>query len=175
MRLIIVAGMPGAGKEEFLTAAREEGLAFVRMGDLVRDCYAASGAEAQGLSVGQYANAQREAEGKDVWARRAMAKAAGDVFLIDGCRSMDEVRSFRALGGQTEIVAIHASPAVRYDRLVRRAREDAPRDQSEFEARDNRELAWGLGEVIALADYMLDNMSSVEDFRLKSTALLRSL
>jgi len=175
MRLIIVAGMPGAGKEEFLTAAREEGLAFVRMGDLVRDCYVVSGAEAQGLSLGQYANVQRETEGKDIWARRAMSKATDDIFLIDGCRSMDEVRSFRALGGNTEIIAIHASPAVRFDRLVRRAREDAPRNQTEFEARDSRELAWGLGEVIALADYMLDNMSSVEDFHLKATALLRSL
>ncbi|KUE74442.1 hypothetical protein AUQ37_00270 [Candidatus Methanomethylophilus sp. 1R26] len=46
MKMIVVAGMPGAGKEEFLSAGRAAGIPFVRMGDLVREFYAASGAEA---------------------------------------------------------------------------------------------------------------------------------
>ena len=175
MRLIIVAGMPGAGKEEFLIAARNEGLPFIRMGDLVREYYAASGQEAQGISVGQFANAERGKEGQDIWAKRALARMKCDLTLVDGCRSMAEVRSFRALADATLIVAIHASPAVRYDRLVKRARADAPCDRTEFDARDARELSWGLGEVIALADHMLDNMSSVNEFRARAAALLRTL
>ncbi len=175
MRLIIVAGMPGAGKEELLTAAREEGLPFIRMGDLVREYYANSGQEAQGVSLGQFASDERQREGDDVWAKRALSRMSGDLTLVDGCRSMAEVRSFRALAETTLIVAIHASPAVRYDRLVRRARDDAPCDRTSFDARDSRELSWGIGEVIALADHMLDNMSSVDEFRARAAALLRSL
>ena len=54
MRMIVVTGMPGAGKEEFLSAGIKAGVPFVRMGDVVRDTYAQSGAEAEGLSVGQF-------------------------------------------------------------------------------------------------------------------------
>ncbi len=42
MRLVVVTGMPGAGKEELLNVAVSLGFPFVRMGDVVRECYAAS-------------------------------------------------------------------------------------------------------------------------------------
>ena len=51
MRMIVVTGMPGAGKEEFLSAGIKAGVPFVRMGDVVRDTYAQSGAEAEGLPL----------------------------------------------------------------------------------------------------------------------------
>ena len=50
MRIILVAGMPGAGKEELLTVARGMGLPFVRMGDLVREAYAEAGGDAENSS-----------------------------------------------------------------------------------------------------------------------------
>jgi len=34
-RVICVTGMPGCGKEEFVKAVQERGLAIVRMGDVV--------------------------------------------------------------------------------------------------------------------------------------------
>ncbi|MGI6009168.1 MAG: AAA family ATPase [Methanomethylophilus sp.] len=174
MRMIVVAGMPGAGKEEFLSAGRAKGIPFVRMGDLVREFYAASGAEAKGMSLGQFAGAEREAHGTDVWAKRAVEKVEGKVFMIDGCRSMDEVRAFRK-HGEVVIVSVHASPSVRYARLVKRGREDAPKNIEEFEARDAREISWGSAEVIALSDLTIENMSSLEDFRKRSAELLEGL
>ena len=176
MRMIVVTGMPGAGKEEFLTAGIDAGIPFVRMGDVVRDTYAESGAEAEGLSVGQFAGRERERFGKDIWAKRAMDRMKGNVFfIVDGCRSMDEIRSFRSLGGEVSIVGIHASPSVRYERLVRRGRNDAPRDMGEFEERDRRELSWGVGEVLALCDFIIDNMAGLPDFHQRSAELMRSL
>ncbi len=175
MKLIVVAGMPGAGKEEFLTAGIEAGVPFVRMGDVVRECYAASGAEAEGLSVGEYAGGERKAHGPDVWSKRVMERVKSDLCIIDGCRSMDEVRSFRNLGGDVVIVAVHASPSVRYERLVKRKRADAPADMAEFEERDSRELSWGVGEVLALSDFLIDNMSDLDSFHAKSAELMRSL
>jgi len=163
MRAIIVTGMPGAGKEELLQVAGSMGLPFVRMGDMVREAYAASGKVSE-MSLGEYASSQRAEFGKDVWARRSMERMSGDVFLVDGCRSMDEVSSFRSLA-DTVIIAVHAPPSLRYARLVSRGREDAPRDESEFLERDRREVGWGIAEVIALADVMLVNDSSLEDFR----------
>ena len=176
MKLIVVSGMPGAGKEELLTAATGMGIPFVRMGDVVREFYAASDAESRGLSVGQFAAAEREAHGPDVWARRVMEKAGdGDLCLIDGCRSRKEIETFIALGGDVTVIAVHASPSVRYERLVKRARADAPATMAEFNERDSRELGWGSGEVIALADYVIPNMSDLETFHGRAAELLRSV
>ncbi|MCQ2070775.1 MAG: AAA family ATPase, partial [archaeon] len=162
-------------KEEFLTSGKDMDIPFLRMGDIVRECYVSSGAEKEGLSVGQFAGNERKAHGADIWAKRAIERMYGDLFLVDGCRSMDEVRSFRSLGEDVEIVAIHASPSVRFDRLVKRQRDDAPADKGEFDARDARELSWGIGEVIALADHLVDNSSTIDEFRQRSAELLRSL
>ena len=114
MRILLVAGMPGAGKEELLGVARSIGIPFLRMGDIVREHHAESGTV---LSVGAYANAQREELGKDIWARRALERMHGDIFLVDGCRSMDEVRSYRGLSDDVLIVGIFAPPEARFERL----------------------------------------------------------
>ena len=165
MKLIITTGMPGAGKEEFLLAASDSGIPFLRMGDIVREFHAKRSDEDKDLSVGQLANLDRQRYGFDIWAKRAMEKMYGDIFMIDGCRSMDEVRAYRNITDDVNIVAIYASPKTRYDRLVKRGRDDAPKNIEEFQARDTRELGWGLGETMALADYMIINESSLEDFK----------
>jgi dephospho-CoA kinase len=81
---------------------------------------------------------------------------------IDGVRSEAELEVFRhRLGHDFTLVAIHASRATRMKRLFERHREDDVKDEGEFIARDERELGWGLGRVIALADVMLVNEESM--------------
>lgn len=172
MRVLLIAGMPGAGKEELLNVARSMGIPFLRMGDIVREYHATSGTD---LSVGTFANAQREELGKDIWAKRALERMKGDLFLVDGCRSMDEVRSYRDLGGDVLVVGISAPPKARYERLVKRGRDDAPRSIEEFDARDSREMGWGLSDVLALADIMIVNDSDLESFKLKAAIVLEGL
>ena len=167
MRILLIAGMPGAGKEELLNVARSMGIPFLRMGDIVRQFHADSGAEREGLNVGQVANRERELHGKNIWAKRAIERMSGDIFLVDGCRSMDEVRSYRELSDQVYIIAVHAPRMTRYERLVARGRDDAPHDMGEFDARDEREMGWGLSDVIALADRMIVNDSDLDSFRTK--------
>ena len=165
MKIIVTAGMPGSGKEEFLCAANSTGIPFLRMGDIVRETYSQRSAEDKDLTVGQFANIERERHGFDIWAKRAVERMHGNIFMIDGCRSMDEVRAYENLTSDVHIVAIFASPRTRYERLIKRNREDAPKNIEEFEARDKREISWGLAETIALADTMIINESSLEDFR----------
>ena len=162
MKTIIVTGMPGAGKEELLQVADSMGIPFCRMGDMVREAYAAA---TPSMTLGEYASSQRAEFGKDIWAKRTMERMSGDVFLVDGCRSMDEIESFRNLCAEVVIMAVHAPPVCRYGRLVERGREDAPKNMDEFVERDRREIGWGISEVIALADIMLVNDGSLGDFR----------
>ena len=175
MKLIVVAGMPGAGKEEFLNVARDMDIPFLRMGDLVRELYPKRGEEDRDLTLGQFANIERERHGYNIWAKRALERMSGNIYLIDGCRSMDEVMAYRSLSDDVNIVAIHAPPRIRYDRLVKRQRDDAPRNVEEFDARDSREMGWGLADVIALSDHLIVNDSSLEKFREEASAYLRSI
>jgi len=175
MKIIIVTGMPGAGKEEFLSVADSMGIPFARMGDAVRELYPSSAECKNGLSIGQFANAERERHGKNIWAKRTIERMSGSLFLVDGCRSMDEVRSFRELSGDVRIIGIHSPPELRYKRLIERGREDAPKSAAEFEERDLREISWGLAVVIAMADIMIVNTSSLGDFRSASEKILREL
>ncbi|MCL2149091.1 MAG: AAA family ATPase [Methanomassiliicoccaceae archaeon] len=175
MRIIIVTGMPGAGKEELLSVAGSMGVPFTRMGDAVRDAYPSSQEYTIGLGIGQFAGAERERHGKDIWARRTMERMGGGMFLVDGCRSMEEVASFKGLCGDVVIVGVHSPPEARYERLVRRGRDDAPRSRAEFDERDSREVSWGLAEVIAMADMMIVNDGSLDEFRSASERALRGL
>lgn len=175
MKILLIAGMPGAGKEELLNVARTLDIPFLRMGDIVREFHQSSGAAERGLSVGQVANSERELHGKDIWAKRAIERMSGNVFLVDGCRSLDEVESYRKLSDDVHIIAVHASPSDRYERLVKRARDDAPCDIEEFNARDRREMGWGLGNLIALSDMMILNNSDLESFHDEARRILKGL
>jgi len=80
----------------------------------------------------------------------------GRTVVLDGIRSPAEVERLRAIG-PTRILAIHASPTTRYERLRLRGRPDDPHTPEELAERDRSELALGAGEVIALADDAIIN------------------
>lgn len=174
MKLIIIAGMPGAGKQEFITATHDLGIPFLRMGDIVRKFYVERSKEDKDLTIGQLASIDRKRYGFDIWAKRSIDSIYGNIFMIDGCRSMDEVKAYRAVTKDVSIVGIFASPMIRYDRLVKRGREDAPKNIEEFNERDNRELGWGLGTIMALADKIIINESSIKEFRQRVRELMEA-
>jgi dephospho-CoA kinase len=173
MRVLVLAGMPGSGKEEFVLVARSLGYDVVRMGDVVRAEAAKRGVEDSDKGVGGFANAERNAHGYDVWAKRCLPYVHGKKTIIDGSRGLDELEVFRhAFGDDVRLVAIHSPRRERYQRLVQRGRKDAPKSWEEFLERDERELSWGLGSLIAIADNMLVNEGSLEDFKKKAKEFL---
>ena len=161
MRAIAFTGMPGAGKTVAVDVARELGIPVVRMGDAVWDEVRNRGLPLVHEHVGRVATEMREKYGRGIWAERTSDKVldlAVPTVVIDGVRTEEEVDVFRArLGHDFTLVAIHASPATRLRRILERQREDDARNAQEFHARDERELGWGIGRVIALADVMLVN------------------
>jgi len=70
---------------------------------------------------------------------------------------------------------VHAPPKVRFSRLVRRARSDDPSTWEVFHERDMRELGVGLGNVIALAEKILVNDGTIEEFKVKVKNILLSV
>lgn len=167
-RIYVLTGMPGAGKEEFVTVALGRGYQVVRMGDVVRQEAAARGLVMSDREVGGFASAERQEHGPGIWAVRCVPFIKGRDTVIDGSRSTYELEVFRKeLGGKMRLVAIHASPSERYLRLRRRNRSDAPRNEAEFRQRDERELGWGLGDLIAQADLVIENEGTLDEFHRK--------
>lgn len=176
MKVCIVAGMPGAGKEEFVKVCHDLGLQVIRMGDVVRREAESRGISLDDQGVGGFAHSERQVHGYDVWARRTCPLVEHDPTIIDGCRGISELEVFkREFGEEVKVIAIHASPGTRYERLRARNREDAPKDMAEFCERDKRELGWGLSKVIVMADHMVVNEGTIEEFREKAREVLLGL
>lgn len=173
---IVITGMPGSGKGEFVRVCEERGVHIVHMGDVVREEARQRGLELTDQNVGGLAQRERELHGYDIWAVRTIPHLRDGFSVIEGCRGDAEVRCFRSnLGRALIVVAIHARPRLRYERLVRRGRTDSPATQAEFESRDLRELGWGIGNVISTADELLINEGSLEEFHRAARSLLDRL
>lgn len=97
--------------------------------------------------------------------------------IIDGVRSLDEIQTFKDAFPDEKIIiiAVHSSPRKRFERLSRRGRSDDPKTWSEFEARDWKELKFGIGSVIALADYLIVNENHIEEYQKEIEKLAEKL
>ncbi len=165
MVVIVVSGLPGAGKEEFVRIAIEEGFSMIRMGDMVRQHAMDLGLEMGDLSIGGHANSERDHHGKEVWAVRTMEKLPPGNTVIDGCRSEYELAYFKENIENMITVGIEASVETRFHRLVARKRDDDPTTMEDFQRRENRELGWGISDAVKNAQIKLGNDGSLEDFR----------
>jgi len=168
--------MPGCGKEEVLAVARDLRFSIVRMGDVVREEAQRRGLPITDAAVGGMAHDERQAHGLGIWAERTLPRIHGGRVLVDGLRGRTELDVFRkAFGEDLSVVAVHASPKTRYDRMLRRQRKDDAASVEAFQARDLRELSWGLGDVIATADVMLVNEGTLDEFRRHAREALEQL
>jgi dephospho-CoA kinase len=165
MKLVVTVGMPGSGKDELIAVARSIGLATLKMGDLVRDETRRRGLQLTNANVARIASEERDKHGAGVWAQRALPKLTETRMLVDGCRSDAEVTVFRHHFGDLFVLGIFASPETRHERMANRNRADDAAGLQEFYDRDRRELKWGIGNAFALADGMIVNEGSLDEFR----------
>ncbi len=94
-------------------------------------------------------------------------EARGNIFFVDGIRSLHEVEEFKGHFPNFILIAIYSSPETRFQRLFRRKRSDDPGGWETFLKRDLRELSVGLGNAIAMADYLIVNEGTKEEFKMK--------
>lgn len=176
LKVIVTAGMPGCGKDEFVKIAKEKGIPVIRMGDIVREEARKQGLELTDEKVGGLANKERLKLGFDIWAKRTVLHVKEGTTLIDGCRGDAEVRVFREkFGKDLVVIAVHSSPKTRFERLTKRGRDDDPKTYEEFLKRDERELGWGIGNVIATADHMMVNEGSMDEFSTEVRQLFQEI
>ncbi len=166
-RVIAVTGMPGAGKSIVSEVARETGYHVYSMGDVVRDEANRLGIECTPTNLGLLALELRKKNGPVIIARILVDRMKKDhvsVVLVEGIRSMEEVHELRK-DFKVQILAVECPKNVRYLRLKARGRSDDPRNMAEFNERDERELNFGISEVIDSADWCITNETDEKSFR----------
>jgi dephospho-CoA kinase len=169
MKVIGVTGLPGSGKSVVSRVAKNLKIPVVRMGDVIRN-----EAKKRNITSGEMAVKLREEYGEFVVAERCVstvkrlnnnrkkAKNKGSssrpkIYMIEGIRSPYEVEIFKKNFKDFKVIAVHSTPKTRFKRVQKRNRADDSAKVSEFQRRDKRELKFGIGDVIATADYMVVN------------------
>jgi len=159
--------MPGAGKATVDEIVHSMGYSVVVMGDEVRKETERRGLQPTPDNLGKIMLKLREEEGPTVMAKRCIPKIekADSEVVVDGVRSLHEIAEFKKRFQKFTLIAIHASPDTRFERLFQRKRSDAPQDWRTFVERDLRELGVGLGGAIATADHMIVNEGTKDELK----------
>lgn len=176
--IIGVAGMPGAGKAEIKNTAEKKGYSVVIMGDEIREETRRRGLQPTPENIGKIMLQLREEESSATVAKRCIPKiesAQSDIVFVDGVRSLNEVDKFKKHFANFTLIAVHSSPETRFKRLSKRKRSDDPKGWDIFLQRDQRELSVGQGDVIAVADYMIVNEGTYEEYKANVRQVLRKV
>jgi len=175
MKVIGVVGLPGSGKSLFFDMAQEKGAIVANMGDIIREK-----AAERGEDTGTTARKLREEQGQYIVAKLTILKIKefleknpqANVILVEGIRSPYEIEMFDENFDNFTTVSIYASPKTRFERVTLRNREDDSNIYEDFKERDQRELDFGIGEVIATADYLISNETDFETYKKEVTEYL---
>ena len=173
--VVCLAGMPGSGKSVVVRVAKESGYDVVVMGDVIRKEAERRHLPPDPASLGRIMLELRRTEGKAVIAKRSLPKirkAARSKVIVDGIRSLSEIEEFKKNFARFSFIAVHSSPETRFKRIYRRRRSDDPENREIFHERDMRELSVGLGDAIAMAEYIVINEGKLEAVKDKTEKIL---
>ncbi len=175
MKIIGVTGLPGSGKSVVSRTAKRLNIPIIRMGDVIREEAKKRNEKPGDVAVelrkeyGEFVVAERCVEiiKKDIKTEnnsdisiknKSRVKVPKcDIYMIEGIRSHHEIEIFKKNFNEFVVIAVHSTPITRFKRLKKRMRPDDSREKSDFFLRDQRELNFGIGNVIATADYMVVN------------------
>jgi dephospho-CoA kinase len=162
--IVGLTGMPGAGKTTVANYLSQKGIPLLIMGDVVREVAEDDGLEPTSDNLAKLMLRLRKRNGPEAVAHLTVNKIKLikkedkqlSVVIVDGIRSMAEVRLLRRIGS-VKLLAIHGSTLTRYTHVRERGRSDVPSNIGEFDKRDKIEMDVGISNAIALADETISN------------------
>nr|WP_224425471.1 nucleoside monophosphate kinase [Methanobrevibacter sp. TMH8] len=170
MNVVGISGLPGSGKSLVSKIAKKRSNIVINMGDLVR-----KEAKKRNTDVGETAINLRKEQGEYVLAKLTIEKIKNEslklkdsknsIFLIEGIRSQFEVKMFKENFKDFILISIFSSPSTRFDRLKNRKRDDDSEEYENFLKRDQRELNFGIGNVIASSDFIIINENGLDEYK----------
>jgi len=169
LKVIGIVGLHGSGKTEGAKPLAEVDVPSVRMGDVVWEEGKRRGQQINESTVATVAEELRESEGLGAIAKRCVplieSRGKGKrAVVVDGIRGIAEVDEFRrSFGDSFHLLSIWTNERIRYSRVAPRRRADDVMGLESFREKDRRELGWGLGEALALADFIIVNEGTLKE------------
>jgi len=174
--VIVVVGMPGAGKSLASSVAAKRGVPVFVSGDIIRAEAKRRNLTPSRKNIGRIMLKIREEEGMGAVAKRLaplIDKIDGNIFVYEGARNIEEIEELNKKY-RVFTIAILASPKSRFQRLLKRGRSDRPGNWADFLERDERELKVGVGKLIAIADRVVENEDTRNDLKRRTARLLKT-
>ncbi|MFC2012037.1 AAA family ATPase [Chloroflexota bacterium] len=179
MKVVSIVGMAGSGKTEVARLFEQNGFTRIRFGDITdREV------EKRGLGLNEENERKvrellRKEHGMEAYAKLNLpaidsALEKSDV-VIDGLYSWEEYSFLKEYyRDKFSVVAVWASPEIRYARLTGRKNRGLTREEAA--GRDRAEIEnINKGGPIAMADFTIINESSLEDLKKGAERIITSL
>lgn len=174
MRVMGISGLPGSGKNLVSELAAERGAMIVSMGDIIRE-----EARKRGETTKETARNLRAEHGQYIVAELTIEKIKKireegfeSSIIVEGIRSPYEVSLFKENFDDFIILSIFANQDLRFERIKSRKREDDTTDFDTFVQRDQRELDFGIGDVISLSNKIIINESDLDSYAMQINEFL---
>ena len=166
MRVMGISGLPGSGKGLVSDMATAKGAIIVSMGDIIRQ-----EAKKRGETTKETSQNLRREHGKYIVAeltikeiKRIIDEGFESSIIVDGIRSPYEVNLFKESFEDFIVISVFANQKLRFERIKSRKRDDDTTDFNTFVERDQRELGFGIGDVISLSEKIIINESDLESY-----------
>jgi dephospho-CoA kinase len=174
MKVIGFCGLPGSGKSTVLKAIMDLGV-IITMGDVIRNEALENNIEPlDDENLGIIANKLRKEFGTNIIAEKCVELIKNldyEIVFVDGLRSIAEVKVFRN-SWIFPVVAVIVDDITRFERLAKRGRPDDPNTLEDLRDREEREISYGLIEVIRSANYKINNNVSEKEVQEKTRDLI---
>ncbi len=173
MKVIGFCGLPGSGKSTVLKAIEDLGV-IITMGDVIRNEARVRNIEPLDENLGKIAQELREEFGPEIIAEKSVELIKtldSEIIFVDGLRSISEVKVFRQ-SWIFPVVAVIIDDSTRFHRLLKRGRPDDPNTFEDLRERDEREITFGLNEVIRSANYKINNNVSKKKVQKRTRDLI---
>jgi len=176
-----LTGKNGSGKGEAAKYFQSKGFAYFSLSDVLREEAKARNIAATRDSLFALGNELRAKHGSGILAKKVLAKIdRSKNFVIDSIRHPDEVAVFKPFNHFT-FVEVYADPRIRFERMLKRARENDPTTFEAFCELENREAknatstSQRLDETIDLADFRVSSNHDLPELCAEIDSLLTKL
>lgn len=174
-KIIGLTGKNASGKGVAAQAFIDSGYTYVSLSDALR-----KEAEKRGMSHSredliQLGQDLRKKEGPGVLAAKTIAAFTPDTsYVVDSIRHPAEIEFLKNAGNFT-LIGVDAPVQIRYERAMKRGRDESAITLDDFIAMEEREnssdkLGQQLNECLALVDILFQNDKTVDDLTLRIRA-----
>lgn len=168
LKLVAIVGLPGSGKSFAAEYFRSKEIPVLRFGDETDMALKEAGLPLNEKNERYIREKLRHDFGMSAYAKRIEPRIRDAAktyprIVLDGMRSWEEYVYLKEKFPQLAVVAIYASPEVRYERLMKR--KSRPLTHAEARSRDIAEIEnLNSGGTIAIADHLIANEKTIDAF-----------